>query len=217
MAAKRPLADCRLYAFVDCAYLRGRPLDSLARSLCRGGSDIVQLRAKGRSPEAIAGMAGEIAPITEEHGVHLVINDHLEVALEQPSPFVHLGQEDFFGQGRSRVGELAGEGARLSVGLSTHSPEQCARAVEAGADYVAVGPVHSTPTKPSARPVTTSLVRWAADHVSIPWFAIGGVRPESLDGILRAGARRVCVVSAILEAEDPEEACRDILRRLPSP
>jgi thiamine-phosphate pyrophosphorylase len=98
--------------------------------------------------------------------------------------------------------------------LSSHAPEQAQRAVAAGADYIAIGPVYATGTKPAARPVTLEYVRWAADNVKIPWFAIGGINLRNLDEVLAAGARRICVVSAILNAEDVAKACTGFRRRL---
>jgi thiamine-phosphate pyrophosphorylase len=86
--------------------------------------------------------------------------------------------------------------------------------VAAGAAYLGVGPVYATGTKPTARPVTLSFVRWAAQHVSVPWFAIGGINLENLDEVLAAGARRVCVVSAILNAPDAARACEQFKDRL---
>ena len=84
----------------------------------------------------------------------------------------------------------------------------------AGADYVAIGPVYATGTKPTAKPVTLEYVRWAARHINIPWFAIGGITLENLDEVLAAGAPRVCVVSAILNSSDIEATCRKFKDRL---
>jgi thiamine-phosphate pyrophosphorylase len=89
--------------------------------------------------------------------------------------------------------------------------------LDAGADYIAIGPVYATGTKPNARPVTLEYVRWAAAHVAIPWFAIGGIHLGNLDEVLIAGARRICVVSAILNAQDVAAACREFSRRLRPP
>lgn len=212
----RPLEDCRLYTFVDSAYLRGRRPSEVCRMLCDGGSDLVQLRAKdwdlGRTRE----VAEELAPICAAAGVWFVVNDHPGLAAEVGAPFCHVGQEDFFDAGRKQVGELfaSGVAGRPKVGLSSHAPEQALRAVEAGADYVAVGPVYATGTKPGARPVTLDYVRWAAREIRAPWFAIGGVTLERLEAVLEAGARRVCVVSAILERDDIATACREFRGRL---
>jgi len=210
----KPLADCRLYAFVDTAYLRGRAPEIVAQQLCDGGADLIQLRAKGASLEDIRRMAEAILPITRRAGVGLVINDYPALALEVGAELAHLGQEDFFDAGHRSVNELRPSGSALQIGLSTHAPEQALRALAAGPDYIAIGPVFATPTKPTARPVTLDYVRWAAEHVRIPWFAIGGIHLGNLDAVLAAGATRICVVSAILNAEGVAAACREFRRRL---
>jgi len=210
----RPLADCRLYTFVDTAYLHGRDPATVARALCEGGSDIVQLRAKQSTPEEVRRLAEIILPVTRTAGVPLVINDHLDLARDVGAEVCHLGQEDFFDAGHRHVSELRGGATAPRIGLSTHAPEQCARAVAAGADYVAIGPVYATGTKPTAKPVTLDYVRWAAAHVALPWFAIGGINRTTLDAVLDAGARRVCVVSAILNADDIAAECRYYKARL---
>lgn len=210
----KPLTDCWLYAFVDTAYLRGRAPEVVARQLCDGGADLIQLRAKGLAPEAIREMAERILPITRAANVGLVINDHVAVARAVGAELCHLGQEDFFDTGHRHVSEVRGDAAWLRIGLSTHAPEQAQRALAAGADYVAIGPVYATGTKPTARPVTLEYVRWAAAHVTIPWFAIGGINLSNLDDVLTAGARRICVVSAILDAPDITAACREFKRRV---
>lgn len=211
----KPLSECRLYAFVDTAYLAGRDPVEVARQLCEGGADLIQLRAKDRSAPEIREMARQILPVTRAAGVGLVINDYPEIAREVGAEFCHLGQEDFFDAGHRHVSELRPSGGGPGIGLSTHGPEQALRAVAAGANYVAVGPVYATGTKPGARPVTLEYVRWAAAHVPVPWFAIGGITLENLDEVLAAGASRICVVSAILRAPDVVEACRAFRRRLP--
>ena len=210
----KPLSDCRLYTFVDTAYLRGRLPELVARQLCEGGADLIQLRAKQSSPDEIRRMAKTILPITRAAGVGLVINDHLEIAREVGAEFCHLGQEDFFDAGHRHVSESRTPHSALRIGLSTHAPDQAKRALAAGADYLAIGPVYATGTKPTAKPVTLEYVRWAAANVTIPWFAIGGVNLENLDDVLAAGAKRVCVVSAILNAPDIAKACAEFRRRL---
>ena len=120
----KPLSECRLYAFVDTAYLQGRPVEQLARDLCAGGADLIQLRAKNALATEVLQMAEAILPITRAAGVGLVINDHLSVALQLGAELCHLGQEDFAATGSTTVGELKGEGARIQIGLSTHAPDQ---------------------------------------------------------------------------------------------
>lgn len=210
----KPLADCRLYAFVDTAYLHGRAPELLARQLCEGGADLIQLRAKTSPPDEIRRLAEAILPVTRSAGVYLVINDHLDIAREIGAEICHLGQEDFFDAGHRHVDEIRRPASHVRIGLSTHAPAQAERAVAAGADYVAIGPVFATGTKPTAQPVTLDYVRWAAANVRVPWFAIGGINLQNLDDVLAAGARRVCVVSAILNADDVTAECRKYRERL---
>ena len=210
----KPLSECRLYTFVDTAYLRGRSPQSVTRSLCDGGSDLIQLRAKDSPLDQIGEMAGAILPITTRAGVYLVINDHPQLAAQAGAPLCHLGQEDFFDAGCRHTSQLRTCDPQLRVGLSTHAPAQAERAIAAGADYIAVGPVYATGTKPTAKPVSLDYVKWAAANVKIPWFAIGGINLENLDAVLAAGARRIGVVSAILNATDIAEACQNFKHRL---
>ena len=210
----KPLADCKLYTFVDTAYLHGRAPELVAQQLCDGGSDLIQLRAKNSSPEEIRQMAEKILPITKHADIGLVINDHLEIAREIGTEFCHLGQEDFFDAGYKSASELKTKTPKLKIGLSTHSPDQAQRAFKAEADYLAVGPVFATGTKPGAKPVTLDYVRWAAANVTVPGFAIGGIKLENLNEVLAAGAQRVCIVSAILNAPDVAKACAEFRRRL---
>src|SRR5512137_1552098 len=224
----KSLQDCRLYAFVDTAYLRGRAPEAVAQQLCDGGADLIQLRAKQSPPDEIRRLAEAILPVTRQAGIGLVINDHPALAQAVGAEFCHLGQEDFFGAGYTHVSQLAAAmkataataGApqvpapQIKIGLSTSAPEQVEQAVAAGADYLGVGPVYPTGTKPAAQPVTLEYVRWAAANLRIPWFAIGGITLDNLDDLLTAGAQRICVVSAILCADDLTAACRKFKNRL---
>ena len=210
----KPLADCKLYTFVDTAYLHGRAPEIVAQQLCDGGSDLIQLRAKNSSPDEIRRMAEKILPVTRRANVGLVINDHLEIARELGAEICHLGQEDFFDAGHTHVDQLKTKNSKLKIGLSTHAPAQAQRAIAAGADYVAIGPIFATGTKPTAKPVTLDYVRWANENVQIPWFAIGGINLQTLDDVLFAGAKRICVVSAILNSPDIAKACAEFRQRL---
>jgi thiamine-phosphate pyrophosphorylase len=210
----KPLSDCRLYTFIDTAYLGERAPEFVAQELCDGGSDLIQLRAKHSSELEIRATAEKILPITMRAGIGLIINDHLSIAQEIGAPFCHLGQEDFFDAGYSHVSQIKDPNSEIKIGLSTHSPEQATRAIAAGPDYIAIGPVYATGTKPTAKPVTLDYVRWAAQNVTIPWFAIGGINLRTLDDVLAAGAQRVCVVSAILNANDIAAECKKFKERL---
>jgi thiamine-phosphate pyrophosphorylase len=210
----KPLSESRLYAFVDTAFLHGRAPGTIAQQLCDGGADLIQLRAKQAPLAEVKKLAQAILPVTRAAGVGLVINDHLELAQELEADFCHLGQEDFFGITPGQRGEMPRAKPQMRFGLSTHSPEDATRAVAAGADYLGVGPVFATGTKPDAKPVTLDYVRWASANVKLPWFAIGGINLTNLDTVLSAGARGICVVSAILNAQDVTAACREFRKRL---
>jgi thiamine-phosphate pyrophosphorylase len=206
----KSLADCRLYTFIDTAYLNGRASKTVAQQLCDGGSDLIQLRAKKSSPEEIRCMAEKIIPITKRANVGLVINDYPDIAQDLGAELCHLGQEDFE-ESESKKIKL-----KIGFGLSTHSPEQAQQALQTDAEYIAIGPVFATGTKPTAKPVTLEYVRWAAVNVTVPWFAIGGINLENLGDVLAAGAKGICVVSAILNAPDVAAACREFRARLDS-
>jgi thiamine-phosphate pyrophosphorylase len=203
----KPLQECRLYTFIDAAYLRGRDPAAVARELCEGGSDLIQLRAKGQTTQHVRELAEVLLPITRSANVALVVNDYPELAQALGVELCHLGQEDYFDSGiRSTV----------PFGLSSHSPEQAKRAAAVCPAYIAVGPVYATGTKPGAKPVTLDYVRWAAANLTLPWFAIGGITLDNLGAVLGAGARRICVVSAILNAPNVREACQAFAERVRS-
>jgi len=192
---RQRLADARLY--LVCAE---HDNEFLAAALA-GGVQIVQLRVKQRSDDELLDTALRYARLCRQAGALLIVNDRPALALAADADGVHLGQDDMpVAAARRIVGEQ-----RL-IGLSTHSAAQLARAT--GVDYVGVGPVHATPTKPGRPPVGLALVRHAAAHARVPFFAIGGIDPDNVAEVIAAGARRVAVVRAITNADDPEAAAR---------
>ena len=212
-----PLWNTRLYAFVDAAYLAGRDPAEVARMLCDGGADLIQVRAKGTTRDEVRRLAEPVLEVTRRAGVWMVLNDHWDLAVELGVDLAHLGQEDFFDAGWRSVSDLrkGGQAGRdPGLGLSTHAPDQARRAIQAGPDYIAIGPVFPTATKPGRAAATLDYVRWAADAIQIPWFAIGGVNPATLDAVIEAGARRICVVSAILNSADIARTTRELRRRI---
>ncbi len=208
------LADCRLYAFVDSAYLDDRRPVEIAQQLCEGGADIIQLRAKDWHEAELRRAAQAMLPITRSAEVPLVINDCWGLASELEAEFCHMGQEDYFETDDDPTPELTFPGPQL--GLSSHAPEQAEAAMGTDVDYIAVGPVYPTLTKPGRAAVTLDYVRWAAANIDRPWFAIGGITLDNLDEVIEAGARRICVVSAILNAPDIVSTCHQFRERLSS-
>ena len=142
-------------------------------------------------------------------GALLIVNDSPWVALEAGADGVHVGQDDLpVAEVRERVG------SDLLIGLSTHSPEQIDAVDAALVDYIGVGPIHETPTKPSRAAVGLELIRYAAAHAPVPFFAIGGLNEDNLGQAVRAGARRACVLRAIAAAEDPRRAAQTLREQL---
>ena len=155
----RPLAAARLYTFVDTAYLRGRDPAEVARQLCDGGSDLVQVRAKNAPLEEVQRLAEAVLPVCERAGVAFVLNDFTKLALQLGAPVCHLGQEDFFDAGFRMAAQVTGCPPQMKLGISTHAPEQAQRALRAAPDYLAIGPVFPTGTKPGRPAVTLDYVR----------------------------------------------------------
>ena len=198
------LAAARLYLV---AGLRpgGRALEDVLRPALEGGVDVFQLREKdARDDELLAG-AAIARGLCDAAGALLIVNDRPDLARLAGADGVHVGQDD-----ASVADARAQAGAELIVGLSTHTPNQIDAARTAGADYIGVGPVHATPTKPGRPAVGLDLVRYAAKAAELPWFAIGGIDEASVGLVAAAGARRVAVVRAIAEAADPRDAAQAI-------
>jgi thiamine-phosphate pyrophosphorylase len=171
--------------------------DEFLHAALRGGVDIVQLRDKPATEAERLVTAERFRAITALHDALLIINDHPELAVAAGADGVHIGQDDMpVAQAREIVGP-----ERL-VGLSTHTPEQVDRA--RGVDYIGVGPVHATPTKPGRPAVGLELVRYAASHARVPFFAIGGIDADNAGVVRDAGATRIAVVRALTQASDPE-------------
>jgi thiamine-phosphate pyrophosphorylase len=187
------------------------PAPQQARVLCAaidGGADVVQLRNKQAAPDDLLDAAIQVREYARAKGAIFVVNDHLELAITAGADGVHLGQEDL-GLAEARQ---SWDGI---IGRSTHSLEQAIEAQATGADYLGVGPVFATPTKPGRAAVGVELVTAVAPVLNVPWFAIGGLDADNLDQVTGAGATRVAVVRAVFEAPDPAAAARGLRSRLP--
>jgi thiamine-phosphate pyrophosphorylase len=196
------LEQARLY-LVCAASPDASELPDLLRASVSGGVDIVQLRDKRLPEDELAAVANAARALCERLGVLLIVNDHPGVAIETGADGVHVGQDD---TPVAEVRELIGPDVLL--GLSTHSPQEIDAVDPELVDYIGVGPVHETPTKPGRPAVGLELVRYAAEHAPVPFFAIGGLDGSNLAEVLDAGAQRVCVLRAVAGAEDPETAAR---------
>jgi thiamine-phosphate pyrophosphorylase len=199
------LAGARLYFITDAL-----SAERLEAALA-GGVDIVQLRIKEATDDEIVAAARVFREACDRHGALFVLNDRPDLTDRCGADGVHVGQEDISpAQARAVVG------AERIVGRSTHSAEQLAAAMSEPVDYVAVGPVYETPTKPGRPAVGLELVRTAATKARVPWFAIGGIDMGNAADVVAAGAERLAVVRAIRDAEDPEAAARALRELLPA-
>jgi thiamine-phosphate pyrophosphorylase len=196
------LAGTRLYLVCDSAPRR-HELPDLLRAASAGGVDIVQLRDKQLSDDELAAVANAARALCERLGVLLIVNDRPSVAYEAGADGVHVGQDDMaVGDVREMVGP------DMLIGLSTHAAGEIDAVDAELVDYIGVGPVHETPTKPGRPAVGPELVRHAAAHAAVPFFAIGGLDEANIAEVVAAGASRACVLRAISDAEDPERAAR---------
>jgi thiamine-phosphate pyrophosphorylase len=204
------LAHARLYLCTDSRADRGDLAQFLDAALA-GGVDIVQLREKGLEARHEIALAEVFADACARHGALFAVNDRADIAAAVGPDVLHLGQDDLPVQVARDV-----VGPDVVIGRSTHDPEQVgAAAVEADVGYFCVGPTWATPTKPGRPAAGLELVRHAAGLATDrPWFAIGGIDATSLDDVLEAGARRVVVVRAITDADDPQTAAADLAARL---
>jgi thiamine-phosphate pyrophosphorylase len=207
MTPRERIGGARLYLVCD-----ARPPVFLEAAL-RGGVDIVQLRDKQLDDAGLVAAAEPFRAAADAHGALFILNDRPDLVAACRADGVHVGQDD-----GTVAAARAAVGADRIVGRSTHAPAQAAAAAaDRDVDYLAVGPVHATPTKPGRPAAGLGYVAWAAAHVATPWFAIGGLDTGNVDGVTARGATRIVVVRAITEATDPEAAARALRLALEVP
>jgi thiamine-phosphate pyrophosphorylase len=194
------LRTARLYFCCD-AQPGGQDPEGLLRAALSGGVDIVQLREKFLPRREIELAALTFRRLCDTYSALFIVNDDPDLARACRADGVHVGQDDIPAR---EVREILGPDA--IVGLSTHSEEQIARANEEPVDYMSVGPIWETPTKEGRPGVGLELISHAAESAAHPFFAIGGIDPANAGEVVGAGARRLCVVRAIRDAEDPAAA-----------
>ena len=208
------LQQCRLYLVTS----PSRQLESVVAAALEAGLRLVQYRAKEGScmangvpiTDAVRlEQARALRQLCARHGALFLVNDRIDLALAVDADGVHLGQGDLPPAIARRL-----LGPDRLIGRSTHALSQLQQAIADGCDYVGVGPVNATPTKPGREPVGLTYVEQAVAHSSIPFFAIGGIEAANLAAVQATGAQRVAVVRAITEAEDPAAATHELLQLL---
>lgn len=211
----RTLEERRLYLCTP-----DRPdLEPFLAACIRGGVDVVQLRDKELEARPLLARARLALRVCRGLGVPFILNDRPDLALEVGADGVHVGQDD---ASPSLARRVLGDGA--VVGLSTHAVAELDAAAREPVDYVSVGPVVPTPTKPGRPGTGPEYVRYAAGAAAVPWFVTGGASPETVGPLVEAGARRFVVVRWLTQSTDPEGAARALRRavdeavnRLPPP
>lgn len=193
-------------------YLVTSPAENLfatVEAALQGGLTLVQYRDKTADDTIRLNNAKKLRQICHDYDALFIINDRVDLALAVDADGVHLGQQDMpIAVARQMLG------TQKIIGRSTTNPEELQRAIQEGADYVGVGPVYETPTKAGRAAAGLDYVRHAKEHASIPWFAIGGIDTANLNDVLSAGAERVSVVRAVMQADQPTLATQYFLSQL---
>lgn len=208
-SAEQIRSSMLLYAVTDRAWLRGRELRDCVRDAIAGGATFVQLREKHAGHDEVLSLARELKAVCAEAGVPFVIDDDVELAAEVGADGVHVGQSDM---ACAAARHVLGEDA--IVGVSAQTVEEALDAEAAGADYLGVGALHPTPTKPDAVDVTMDELRRICDAVSIPVVGIGGVDAASAHELAGTGVDGGAVVSAIFAADDCRAAAEGLVSAL---
>jgi thiamine-phosphate pyrophosphorylase len=204
------LKDSRLYGILDLGYTAENEAEATTAALLAGGVGILQLRAKKYDLVTIERVARKLVPLCRAAGIPFILNDFPALAAAVGADGVHIGQED---GSLAEARETVGESSRSFIfGRSTHSLDQARAALAEGFDYIGFGPLFPTPTKAGRPAIGLEAVAMMERDVGskIPAFCIGGITQATLPQVLAAGARRVVVVSALLQAPDVQAATRQV-------
>jgi thiamine-phosphate pyrophosphorylase len=205
---RREDIDYSLYLVTDRGLSRGRPTLEVVAAAVRGGATVVQLREKAAETREFVEEALAIRVFLKERKIPLIINDRIDVAVAVDADGVHLGQKDM-------PIELARKvvGPEMIVGISAESTADAVAAERAGADYLGVSPIFDTSTKTdTAAALGLAGLREIRRSAGLPLVGIGGLSAENAGKVIEHGADGIAVVSAIVSADDPEQAARALFR-----
>ena len=204
------LEDKKLYLVTNSDKFESEDLflDAVASAL-KGGVDILQLREKNMPANKIIELGKKVKLLCAEYGATFIVNDRVDIAYVLDADGVHLGQDDMNIESARKI-----LGNNAIIGISTHAPEQAQKAVNDGADYIGMGPVFTTPTKPGRQSVGLEYVKWVSENIKIPAFAIGGIDLDNVQDVVNAGAKKIAVVRAIINSDNPEKAAQEFLKVL---
>lgn len=199
-----------LYIITDQRISHGKSHLEVAEAALAGGATVIQFRDKEMKDSEGIVVCQEIYKLTKKKGVSFIVNDRVEVVKAVDADGVHLGQEDMSFSSARRI-----LGKEKIIGISVETVEQALKAVEGGADYLGIGPIYPTTTKPDAgKALGIARLKEIRESVNIPIVAIGGINENNLEEVLRAGADGVAVISAIVSAPDITEACRKLKNKI---
>lgn len=201
------LKDIQLYLVTS----PSETLFSTVEAALKGGLKLVQYRDKSTDDIVRIENAEKLCQLCHQYGALFIMNDRVDLAAAVNADGVHLGQQDLPIAVARRI-----LGSDKIIGRSTTNPQEMAKAIAQGADYIGVGPVYETPTKVGKAAAGLEYVRYAAANSPIPWFAIGGIDLSNINDVLTAGAQRVAVVRAIMQADDPTLITQQFLSMLES-
>jgi thiamine-phosphate pyrophosphorylase len=199
-----------LYVITDVGLARGRSHVEIARAALEGGADAVQIRDKSSPAMNLCRWSGEIQPLARKFGAVFLVNDRVDVALAADADGAHVGQDDLPARETRRLLPRP----RI-LGVSAGTKEEARRAEKEGADYLGVGPIFPTDTKPDAgAALGPEGLAAIVKSVSIPVVAIGGITADNVARVFEAGASGAAVVAAVVTAEDMAQAARALKRRI---
>jgi thiamine-phosphate pyrophosphorylase len=200
------LQEARLYLLCD------EISEDRLEAALRGGVDMVELMTSGRADAELLELARRLRPSCERHGALLMLNNRPELVAAAGADGLHVDDREIdLVQARATIGP-----ERL-LGASAHTPDEVDAAQQLPLDYISVGPVHATPTRPEARPAGTAIVTYASRNSRLPFFAVGGIEPHNTGAVAAAGAQRIAVVRALTEASDPERSAAVLRAEIVAP
>lgn len=199
-----------LYVIIDRNFAKVKNYVRMARKVIKGGAKIIQLREKEMSTRRLISIARKLRKLTKKAGVMFIVNDRVDVALSVGADGVHLGKDDLpIKLARKLLG-------RKIVGFSSHSLKQAIKAEKEGASYISFGPVFATTSKPNLKPVGLDLISKVKKAVGIPLVAIGGINPNNIDKVVKAGADNVAAISAVIGSTNIKSATKKLREKLKS-
>lgn len=208
----------RLYLITDRNQTHGRPLIDVVKSALDGGVRLIQLREKDLSGKELFCLAKELRELTNRYNAKFIINDRVDIALAVGADGVHLGRQSVSVRDARRAFEtssLIPHSSSFFVGVSTHSLEEALQAESDGADFITFGPIYFTSSKAVyGQPVGIDKLKEVAKAVSIPIFALGGIKRDSIDEVLNTGAYGVAMISAVMAANEVKKAIEGLMMEI---